>query len=324
MKTQMHLARLAVFVMALAFSGCTAVHPPQAGLPSRDSIAPGVTITVQPNQNIYAIAHTYDVPMREIIVLNDLKSPYVLKPGQSLVLPSKSGPEAPPPEPAPRQHVEANILPPPASRVTHEELAPVSLTPPPAATSTSVPLSQPAAPTPLSSQAIVAPVAAAQQPAISDTDRSALTTTAKAAAAKSVASGDAGKSATPPMNMIWPVHGPILSGYGPKADGLNNDGVNIAGPKGAPVVAAAAGTVVYAGNEMKGYGNLILIRHEGGWVTAYAHLARTVVARDSIVAQGDMIGTVGSTGNITSPQLHFEIRHEGKTIDPAGVIKGDE
>ncbi len=121
--------------------------------------------------------------------------------------------------------------------------------------------------------------------------------------------------------MVWPVQGPVLSGFGPKGQGVNNDGVNIGAPKGAPVVASAAGNVVYAGDDMKGFGNLILIRHEGGWVTAYAHLDRVLVAKDSVVAQGDMIGTVGKTGNITSPQLHFEVRHNGKVVDPKGLIK---
>ncbi len=121
--------------------------------------------------------------------------------------------------------------------------------------------------------------------------------------------------------MQWPVQGPILSGFGPKGQGLSNDGVNIGAPKGSPVVAAANGVVVYAGNEMKGFGNLVLIRHEGGWVTAYAHLDRMLVTKDSIVAQGDEIGTVGKTGNVGSPQLHFETRFGGKPVDPAGVVK---
>jgi murein DD-endopeptidase MepM/ murein hydrolase activator NlpD len=126
---------------------------------------------------------------------------------------------------------------------------------------------------------------------------------------------------TAPPPMVWPVQGPVLSGYGPKGQGVNNDGVNIGAPKGAPVVAAANGIIVYAGNEMKGFGNLVLIRHEGGWVTAYAYLDRVLVNKDAVVAQGDMIGTVGRSGNISSPQLHFETRHEGKAVDPNGVVK---
>jgi murein DD-endopeptidase MepM/ murein hydrolase activator NlpD len=117
------------------------------------------------------------------------------------------------------------------------------------------------------------------------------------------------------------VQGPVLSKFGPKGQGLSNDGVNIAAPKGSPVVAASNGIVVYAGNEMKGFGNLVLIRHQGGWVTAYAHLDRTLVAKDAVVAKGDMIGTVGKTGNVASPQLHFETRFKDKPIDPDSIIK---
>ena len=121
--------------------------------------------------------------------------------------------------------------------------------------------------------------------------------------------------------MVWPVQGPVLSPFGLKGSGLNNDGINIGAPKGAPIVASAGGIVVYAGNEMKGFGNLILIRHEEGWVTAYAHLDRMLVSKDAVVAQGDMIGTVGKTGNVASPQLHFETRLKDKPVDPATVIK---
>ncbi|MFY9288267.1 MAG: M23 family metallopeptidase, partial [Alphaproteobacteria bacterium] len=128
-------------------------------------------------------------------------------------------------------------------------------------------------------------------------------------------------TSAPKTEMVWPVQGPVLSAFGGKGQGLSNDGVNIGAPKGAPIVAAQNGIVVYAGNEMKGFGNLILIRHADGWVTAYAHLDRMLVNKDGVVAQGDMIGTVGKTGNVPSPQLHFETRYEGKPIDPSTVIK---
>ena len=98
-------------------------------------------------------------------------------------------------------------------------------------------------------------------------------------------------------------------------------GVNIGAPKGSPVVASAGGIVVYAGNEMKGFGNLILVRHPGGWVTAYAHLDRVLVSKDAVVASGDMIGTVGKTGTATSSQVHFEIRHNSKPVDPTTLVK---
>jgi murein DD-endopeptidase MepM/ murein hydrolase activator NlpD len=125
----------------------------------------------------------------------------------------------------------------------------------------------------------------------------------------------------PAGQFAWPVQGTVISGFGPSAQGTNNDGVNIAAPKGAPVIAAAGGIVAYTGNEMKGFGNLVLIRHEGGWVTAYAHLERMTVAKDSVVGPGDMIGTVGTTGGIATPQLHFETRKDGTPVDPMTVLK---
>ncbi len=114
----------------------------------------------------------------------------------------------------------------------------------------------------------------------------------------------------------WPVQGKIMSKYGATADGLRNDGVNIAAPAGAPVVAAADGVVAYAGNELRGFGNMILIRHADGWVTAYAHNQSLTVKKGDTVKRGQTIARVGQTGNVTSPQLHFEIRKGTSAQDP--------
>lgn len=124
-----------------------------------------------------------------------------------------------------------------------------------------------------------------------------------------------------PMAFAWPVRGTIISPFGPNGKGRDNDGINIAAPKGAPVKAAADGTVAYAGSEMKGFGNLVLVRHANGWVTAYAHLDRMVISKDAAVKAGEMIGTVGSTGGVGSPQLHFEVRRDGKPVDPELMLK---
>lgn len=113
----------------------------------------------------------------------------------------------------------------------------------------------------------------------------------------------------------WPVKGEVVSGYGPKGAGLRNDGVNIAAAEGTPVHAAAAGEVVYAGSSVPGFGNLVLIRHAGGWVTAYGHLAKINVKMQAIVSRESVIGQVGRTGNVETPQLHFEIRHAASTAE---------
>jgi murein DD-endopeptidase MepM/ murein hydrolase activator NlpD len=115
---------------------------------------------------------------------------------------------------------------------------------------------------------------------------------------------------------IWPVEGKLMSEYGSKGDGLHNDGINIAAPKGAPVFAAAPGVVAYAGNEIRGFGNLLLIQHADGWMTAYAHNDKLLVRRGDRVQQGQQISAVGATGNVSSPQLHFEIRRGKRAVDP--------
>lgn len=118
----------------------------------------------------------------------------------------------------------------------------------------------------------------------------------------------------------WPLKGKILSGYGPKDKGLHNDGINIAAHRGADVRAAENGVVAYAGNEIRGFGNLLLIKHDGGWVTAYAHNDQLLVKRGEKVTRGQVISKVGSSGSVTSPQLHFELRKGSTAVDPSKYL----
>lgn len=118
----------------------------------------------------------------------------------------------------------------------------------------------------------------------------------------------------------WPVKGAVISDFGATADGSRNDGINIATRMDAPIRAAASGTITYAGDELKDYGNLVLIRHADGYVTAYAHADRLVVHRGDSVAKGQVIGYAGKTGDVDSPQLHFEIRHETTPVDPRPLL----
>ncbi len=123
-------------------------------------------------------------------------------------------------------------------------------------------------------------------------------------------------------HFIRPVGGETIQGFGGSTGGQTNDGINIAAAAGTPVKAADSGTVIYTGNELAAFGNLVLIRHAGGWVTAYGHLAKIDVQRGSTVTQGQPIGTVGQTGSATVPQLHFEIRQGSKPVDPAPFLSG--
>jgi murein DD-endopeptidase MepM/ murein hydrolase activator NlpD len=127
-------------------------------------------------------------------------------------------------------------------------------------------------------------------------------------------SGPAAGSGKGPF--AWPVQGKVISAFGSSKDGTKNDGINIAAPSGAPVVAAADGVVAYAGNELRGFGNMILIRHEGGYVTAYAHNASLLVKKGDKVKRGQTIARVGATGSVFGPQLHFEIRKGTQPVDP--------
>ncbi len=119
----------------------------------------------------------------------------------------------------------------------------------------------------------------------------------------------------------WPVQGRVISSFGTKSKGLRNDGINISARRGAPVVAAENGVVVYAGNELRGFGNLVLIKHAGDWVSAYAHNDRLAVQRGDKVRKGQRIAVVGSTGGVTSPQLHFELRKGKRARDPRKYLR---
>ncbi|HKP77516.1 MAG TPA: M23 family metallopeptidase, partial [Phenylobacterium sp.] len=124
----------------------------------------------------------------------------------------------------------------------------------------------------------------------------------------------------------WPLQGQVLSGFGGRGTGVRNDGLNIRANTGDPVRAAAAGDVVYAGDQVPGFGNLVLIKHAGGWVTAYGHLSRVDVRMQQKVEQGQQIGQAGSSGGVSEPQLHFEIRYapspqeRARPIDPTLVL----
>ena len=120
----------------------------------------------------------------------------------------------------------------------------------------------------------------------------------------------------------WPVRGRVITAFGASTNGATNDGINLAVPEGTPVKAADDGVVAYAGNELKGYGNLVLIRHSNGFVSAYAHASELLVKRGDNIKRGQVIAHAGQTGNVTSPQLHFEIRKGSTPVDPTKYLGG--
>lgn len=152
----------------------------------------------------------------------------------------------------------------------------------------------------------------------------------EAAAAAKPAAGEPVQLAPPPAKEVtvaaatprfaWPVKGRVVSTYGQGADGQQNDGIDIAAERGEAVKAADAGTVVYAGNEVRGMGNLLLVSHKGGYITAYGYNEQLLVKKGDTVKRGQAIAKVGTSGTSTEPRLHFEVRRGNKTVDPVTVL----
>lgn len=121
---------------------------------------------------------------------------------------------------------------------------------------------------------------------------------------------------TASSGFVWPVKGQVISQFGPKAGGEYNDGINIAAREGEPIVAAADGEVVYSGNELRGYGNMVIVRHPGNIMTAYAHASRILVNKGDRVRQGAAVALVGKSGGLDKAQVHFGIRKDKEPVNP--------
>jgi murein DD-endopeptidase MepM/ murein hydrolase activator NlpD len=302
------------------------------------------TITVDKDDTVNTLVDRFLAPKSQFIKLNKLKPPYALDVGESLKVPTPKAYEVQSGDTlysiGRRFNVSADVLaelnnrdPKGRMRSGEEIVLPVGI-------HDSGPLKRPGPST--------ADNAPPERPMQSYTPPGgAYTPPAQGVyGATPPVRGEAPASSTPPLvetsppptdaqvtaagrgRFIWPVQGDILSSFGPKAGGQANDGVNIAAPTGTTVKAAAAGDVVYAGNQVPGYGNLVLIKHAGGWVTAYAYLSMTSVKIKDHLEQGDEVGEVGQTGGVALPQLHFEIRYastvrdKAKPIDPTLVLPG--
>lgn len=275
--------------------------------------------TVLKGDTVYQVARNYQLPIREIITLNNIQAPYVLNVGYRMKLPPpnnyrvRAGDSvtgiARLYEVSPSQIVRLNGLQSPYRLNVGQVLRLPSLlgnTPPPVAAARTASNATVA-------RVEVAPNEGVVKPGQKPNVRKA-STTQRASVPKT----------TPKLSgngsYMRPVEGRVISGFGPKEGGLHNDGINIRAPKGTPVRAAQNGVVVYTGDDLAGYGNLILVRHQNGMMTAYAHLEKTLIRRGVTVKQGQSIGTVGSSGQVDSPQLHFEIRRGSQAHDPVQYL----
>ncbi len=310
----------------------------------------GTAITVQKGDTIDGLVTRYGVPASAIAEANNIPNGAALKPGQRLVIPKYevTGSTTPraasnaPHTPAPTigapatsgsQHVhvvapgetlmalsrkyhkplgaiaKANNIEPytmvkVGDRIAIPGVAPQAAAKPPAPASlTQAPTpapkvaSVPAAPAVAPSAAMVTPAARDPEPPKAKADVTA---------------------AMPSFR--WPVNGRVITAFGPKPSGQQNDGINVSVPEGTPIKAAEDGVVAYAGNELKTYGNLVLVRHSNGYVTAYAHASEIMVKRDDPVKRGQIIAKAGQTGSVAAPQLHFEIRKGSTPVDPAPFL----
>ncbi|AIL65504.1 Murein hydrolase activator NlpD precursor [Rickettsiales bacterium Ac37b] len=120
---------------------------------------------------------------------------------------------------------------------------------------------------------------------------------------------------------IWPLQGKVISTFGVKGKGIKNDGINIASPEGTKIKAISGGQVLYAGNELRGYGNLLIIKQPDGTLVAYAHQKNIIVKKGDTIKQGEIIGYVGMTGNVSTPQLHLAIRKNKKPVNPLDYLQ---
>lgn len=330
--------------------------PPHYSLPGRPPAhqplarGGGETIEVQPGETLYSIARRHGVGVATLKDANGLTSDAV-RPGQRLVVPSSSldrGPMAKGPPPASEPSLDRPGLakapgaargllpgaqPPPGwdgryamkngdtlngialrHGVSVDDLMRANNITDPSrlwgGTVLAVPEQQ-AAPT----QASKGPPRIIQVPPkiISAVPEAPPTRTAKRS---DVLSDAAPAPAEFTGKFRWPARGKLVAGFGKRPDGKQNDGINILMPLGTDIVASESGKVAYAGNELKGYGNLVLIRHPNGWVTAYAHADRLLVNYDQEVSRGQVIAKVGKTGSVDEPQLHFELRRDSRPVDP--------
>ncbi len=267
--------------------------------------------------NLSMIAKRTGAPFGTLARMNGLTAPYVLQVGQKLLLPAGAAPVTAVASAAPSSITSAPIpqAAPPLPAITSAPLPP----PPgvaPAVTAPQVVSVSPNA-TPAVPAQVPAPIASAASPPPVSAPISTPTQTAALPAAPLPA-----PPAQSGRGFIWPLKGDVILDYGTTGHGQHNDGINIAAARGTPVLAAESGVVAYAGNELRGFGNLLLIKHEGGWMTAYAHNDALLVKRGDVVKRGQKIAKVGDSGGVSQPQLHFEVRQGTRAVDPATVLGG--
>jgi murein DD-endopeptidase MepM/ murein hydrolase activator NlpD len=297
----------------------------------------GRAVTVQQGETVYSISRKHNVPADIILRANNLQSASMIQPGQRLVIPVRRNAAAPMIQNAPANtHTTA------AGDTIFSLSRKYKVSPQAIASANNLTLSTqlkigqqvriPAGAAPIANtQPQAQPLQQRNVQTVPQTPPQQIANSENVPAPENVgvvrpnvppvvAETPRAPNAAPTFH--WPVRGKILSAYGRKPNGQQNDGINVSVPDGTPIRASEDGTVAYAGNELKGFGNLVLIRHGDSWVTAYAHLGTIDVKKDQKIKRGEIIARAGQTGGVTSPQLHFEIRKGSSPVDPEKHLSG--
>lgn len=269
-----------------------------------EPIPPNQMVEVRANDTLYAVATRYQVTPQSVIEANGLQPPYSLRKGQTLKLVPR------------RTHIvrpgDSVYIISQRYAVSQYQLAQLNFLKPPFELKIGQKLQLPN-----SLDFSVLDVGLPDGVSGTNIAQPAPTKTSVPAAPRKrfVAPSLAGSS-----GFSWPVQGEIITEFGSSQRGVHNDGVNIAASEGAPVGAAAKGRVAFVGTNIKSFGKLVLVKHDGGIITAYAHLGDISVTEGDIVTAGQSIGTIGQSGRVDSPQLHFEIRKSRQPVDPRSLI----
>jgi murein DD-endopeptidase MepM/ murein hydrolase activator NlpD len=309
----------------------------------------GATIIVGTSDTLEIIAKRYNVSSADILKANGYKGPRALSPGQQLIIPPRQTAATSAPAPAVAAPATRPVVSASSVHVVNRgdtlhsiarrnhvpvgELARANNLDTSAKLSIGMKLTVPGT---KSAAAEPAPAAPAQQvAALTPPATRSVTSAGQQSArlaqsnvqveekpAESAAAAKPAETTSALPSFRWPVRGKVITGYGAKTNGKSNDGINLAVPEGTPVKASEDGVVAYSGNELKGYGNLILVRHSNGYVTAYAHASELLVKRGDTIKRGQIIAKSGQSGEVSSPQLHFEIRKGSSPVDPQQFLNG--
>lgn len=325
----------------------------QAVAPETSRLANGrATVTVGAGMTLYGIATANHISVQQLAEANRLKTPYSVSQGQVLRIPGARLANLPvTPEPISKVKTvslaEEEQIAVPTSKLSktggtvkvasgdtlYSIARKYGVTPFSIADLNGLPHNKPLSlgqslKIPASAKTVVADNTTADENSVTDApDKSAAVADAsskkpapltlpKEQPQQQIAQTEPASDANAALALRWPLKGKVISGFGAKPNGLKNEGINIAVPEGTNIQAAEGGVVAYAGNELKGYGNLVLVRHAGGYVTAYAHASQLLVKRGDTVKRGDVIAKAGQTGAVQSPQLHFEVRKGATALDP--------